>query len=173
MMRTALSTLLISAVALNLTACLAQPLARTKFAAEDLGAPGDSVVLAYEAGRRDASAVKSPSRVNVLSWLAFPAGLLASRATGADWMRAATAVTISVSSVGVAYHRRAHATVNPPDSLRMHWAADQRIWDAYRRGYQSEVLRGRRSDLSRASEAAGGTILSYGVAPLFSKSRQP
>lgn len=171
-MRTALSTLMIPAFALSLSACLSQPLASTRLA-EDLGTPGDSVVMAYEAGRRDASAVKSPRGVNVLSWLAFPAGLLASRATGADWMRAATAVTISASSVGIAYHRRTHAKVTPPDSLRMRWMADSRMWDAYRRGYQSEVLRGRRTDLNRASEAAGGTILSYGVAPLFSKSNRP
>jgi hypothetical protein len=172
-MRTTLSTLMIATVTLGLSACLSQPLARARLSTEDIGAPSDSVVLAYEAGRRDAGVTKTRGGANVVSWLAFPAGVLAAKATGADWMRAATALAVSTASVGVAYHRRTHAAINPPDSLRARWSRDPRIWDAYRRGYQAEVVRDRRTDLNRASEAAGGTILSYGVAPLFTKSNHP
>jgi hypothetical protein len=172
-MRSALSTLTIATFALSLSACLSQPLVHARLSTEEIAAPSDSVVLAYEAGRRDAGATKTRGASNVVSWLAFPAGVLAAKATGADWMRAATALAVSAGSVGVAYHRRTHAAITPPDSLRTRWSRDPRIWDAYRRGYQSEVVRDRRTDLNRASEAAGGTILSYGVAPLFTKSNHP
>lgn len=170
-MRTALSTLIFSALATSLGGCLAQPLSSHNAASSDVGGtPTDSVVAAYEAGRQDATTSKRRGGIDIVSWLAFPAGVLAARATGAEWMRAVTALTISGGSVAVAYQRRARTVVNPPDSMRTRWLADDRMWDAYRRGYQVESARGRRADFARASESAGGTILSYGVAPLLTRS---
>ena len=105
----------------------------------------------------------------VAGWLAAPAGYAAGRVTHANWMQAATAIVISGSSVAVAYRHRNKPALQAPDSMRTVLGSD-RMWEAYRRGFEFEVESRRSTELTRASTSAGGTILSYGIAPLITKS---
>lgn len=169
-MRRSLSTFILFALAANLSGCLAMPFAsRTAASGELLQAPNDSVVVAYEAGRRAAMRSQRGRGTEVAGWLATPAGFAVGLVTHADWARAATAIVLSGSSVAVAYHRRNKPALQAPDSMRTVLGSD-RMWDAYRRGFEYETASRRSTELIRASTSAGGTILSYGIAPLFTKS---
>jgi hypothetical protein len=168
-MRRSLWTLTLLALATNLDGCLAQSAMSPGRASDQmLRAPSDSVVVAYEAGRRAAMRAQRGRTTEVVGWLAAPAGFLAGHVAHAGWVQAVTAIAISSSTLATAYHQRSRPALQAPDSMRTVLGSD-RMWDAYRRGFQSEVENKRSTELTRASLSTGGTILSYGIAPLISR----
>jgi hypothetical protein len=167
MRRSNLWTIALLALATALAGC-APFVSRMSPSGEMLRAPNDSVVVAYEAGRRAAMKANRGRATEYAGWLAAPAGFVAAHVTHADWMRAATAIAVSGTSVVMAYRQSKRPALQAPDSMRIVLGSD-RMWDAYRRGFQYEADSRRSTALTRASASAGGTILSYGIAPLITK----
>jgi len=169
MMRRSRWTLTLLALGASLEGCLAQSFVPRSPASEMVRAPNDSIVVAYEAGRRAAMKAQRGRATEVVGWLAIPVGFLAGQVTHAGWVQGATAIGISASTLVTAYRQSSRPALQAPDSMRT-VLGSERVWDAYRRGFQLEVESKRSTALTRASLSAGGTILSYGIAPLISGS---
>lgn len=147
--------------ALQLLACASR--ARVVLTPQDR-ARRDSLNVALRAGARDARVLHHDrSVVRPLLLASLPAGALAAAATKRDGAWPAVTLGISLTAAVSAFHTKRQPVPLPPDSMRTkyHFDSDD-LWNAYRRGYQSDIQRRRDGEFLASQiwfEGLGGIFL--------------